>query len=258
MVAAQTPLGADRGQRRRRASAPSTSRTARRWTSGRRRPRAGFELHRDPEAARAVPRRHQRHQRPRASAARTGGDASAGANHTRSAAVFLTRRHAEAGAQAHLGDHRRPGRRAAHRPGHAAAVARAVDRGRRRSAASDGFSCAYRNTISWQTPTTPLPMENNPQVVFERLFGDGSTDAERRGAPRSRRAACSTPCSSEVVVAADGRCRPATAARVDQYLDDVREIERRIQRAAKRQARRLDAARRAGRRARRRSRSTSS
>ena len=40
-----------------------------------------------------------------------------------------------------------------------------------------GFSCAYTNTISWRTPTTPLPMENNPRVVFERLFGDsGSTD----------------------------------------------------------------------------------
>ena len=51
----------------------------------------------------------------------------------------------------------------------------------------DGLSCAYRNTISWQGPTSPLPMQNNPQVVFERLFGDGSTDAERQGAPRSSR-----------------------------------------------------------------------
>jgi hypothetical protein len=42
------------------------------------------------------------------------------------------------------------------------------------------LSCAYRNTISWQNDTTPLPMQNSPQVVFERLFGDGSTDAERK------------------------------------------------------------------------------
>ena len=42
-----------------------------------------------------------------------------------------------------------------------------------------GYSCTYMNTISWRTPTTPLPMEINPRVVFERLFGDGGTAAER-------------------------------------------------------------------------------
>ena len=42
-----------------------------------------------------------------------------------------------------------------------------------------GFSCAYMNTISWRTPTTPMPMEINPRVVFDRLFGDGATAAER-------------------------------------------------------------------------------
>src|SRR5262249_57860678 len=43
-----------------------------------------------------------------------------------------------------------------------------------------GFSGAYRNTIAWKSPTVPLPMENSPQIVFERLFGDGSTDAQRK------------------------------------------------------------------------------
>jgi len=42
-----------------------------------------------------------------------------------------------------------------------------------------GYGCAYLNTISWRTPTVPLPMESNPQVVFERLFGDGTTAAQR-------------------------------------------------------------------------------
>ena len=103
---------------------------------------------------------------------------SATANHNRSAATFLSGAHAEAGAARASGRHRRPVRRAADRPGHAAALARADDRGlepelRRR------LSCAYRDTISWQGPTSPLPMQNDPQVVFERLFGDGSTDAER-------------------------------------------------------------------------------
>src|SRR5256714_2768652 len=43
-----------------------------------------------------------------------------------------------------------------------------------------GFSCTYMNTISWRTPTTPLPMEINPRVVFDRMFGDGATTEERR------------------------------------------------------------------------------
>src|SRR6186713_625651 len=47
-------------------------------------------------------------------------------------------------------------------------------------ACSPGFSCAYMNTISWRTPTSPLPMETNPRTVFERLFGGGGTVAERQ------------------------------------------------------------------------------
>ena len=46
----------------------------------------------------------------------------------------------------------------------------------------NGYSCVYRNTISWRTPTTPLPMEVNPRVVFERLFGDGGTPGAAAGA----------------------------------------------------------------------------
>src|SRR5579863_9111600 len=45
---------------------------------------------------------------------------------------------------------------------------------------SPGFSCAYMNTISWRTPTTPLPMETNPRAAFERLFGESGTVRERR------------------------------------------------------------------------------
>ena len=44
----------------------------------------------------------------------------------------------------------------------------------------NGFACAYMNTLSWSTPTTPLPTEANPRVVFERMFGDGGTAAERQ------------------------------------------------------------------------------
>src|SRR5215467_7863626 len=53
------------------------------------------------------------------------------------------------------------------------------DPGANSSNCGEGYSCAYTNSISWTSPTQPLPMELNPQVVFERLFGDGSTDQER-------------------------------------------------------------------------------
>ncbi|HEY5666146.1 MAG TPA: DUF1552 domain-containing protein, partial [Gammaproteobacteria bacterium] len=88
------------------------------------------------------------------------------------------------------------------------------------------FTCAYRNTLSWQTPTLPLPMENNPQIVFERLFGDGSTDAERR---ERREQAKSLLDSLGEQVASLNRALPAAdRSRLSDYLDQVREVERRV------------------------------
>ena len=91
----------------------------------------------------------------------------------------------------------------------------------------DGLSCSYRDTISWQGPNSPLPMQNNPQVVFERLFGDGSTDTERK----ARRLQSLSLLDSVVGEAASlQRKLPASdRGRLDQYLTDVREIERRVQ-----------------------------
>ena len=59
------------------------------------------------------------------------------------------------------------------------------DPGANSSNCGEGYSCTYTNTISWASPTSPLPMELNPQVVFERMFGDGSTP-EQRNARRKR------------------------------------------------------------------------
>ena len=50
----------------------------------------------------------------------------------------------------------------------------------------NGYACVYMNTLSWSSPTTPLPTENNPRVVFERLFGDGGTSAQRLAQVRER------------------------------------------------------------------------
>jgi hypothetical protein len=92
--------------------------------------------------------------------------------------------------------------------------------------AGSGLSGAYRNTIAWRTATAPLPMENNPQVVFERLFGDGSTAEERS----ARRQQAQSLLDSVLEDAASlKRTLPAgDRLRVDRYLEDTREVERRI------------------------------
>ena len=94
---------------------------------------------------------------------------------------------------------------------------------------SGGHSCVYTNTISWRSKTTPLPMENNPRFVFERMFGDsGSTDPEVR---RARMRRDSSILDSVTQKAADlKRGVGATdQVRIDEYLDGVRDVERRIQ-----------------------------
>jgi hypothetical protein len=90
-----------------------------------------------------------------------------------------------------------------------------------------GFSCAYMNTISWRTPTTPLPMEINPRVVFDRLFGDGATVAERLERIEQERSILDAVTSD--VRRLEGKLGPTDRNRVAEYLDTVREIERRIQ-----------------------------
>ena len=54
-------------------------------------------------------------------------------------------------------------------------------------ACMSGYSCAYMNTLSWETPTKPLPMEINPRVVFERMFGWESTNDQRLARMRADR-----------------------------------------------------------------------
>jgi hypothetical protein len=94
-----------------------------------------------------------------------------------------------------------------------------------------GFSCAYMNTISWRTPTTPLPMEINPRVVFDRLFGDGATVEERLERIEQERSILDAVTSD--VRRLEGKLGPSDRNRVAEYLDTVREIERRIQLAEK-------------------------
>ena len=92
-----------------------------------------------------------------------------------------------------------------------------------------GYSCTYMNTISWQGPTTPLPMEINPRIVFERLFGGTGTLAERVDRLRTRRSLLDSVSESAARLRNDLGARDRT--RLGEYLDDIREIERRIERS---------------------------
>ena len=94
----------------------------------------------------------------------------------------------------------------------------------------EGLSCAYRNTISWQNEISPLPMQNNPQVVFEQLFGDGATP-EQRDARRGQSLSL-LDSVTEQIATLDRQLPAADRARLDNFLTDVREIERRIEQAA--------------------------
>jgi len=100
------------------------------------------------------------------------------------------------------------------------------DPGANSSNCGEGYSCTYTNTISWASPTSPLPMELNPQVVFERMFGDGST-AEQRTARRKRDQSILDSLTGSLK-RLQGEVSASDKARLDDYAQNVREIERRL------------------------------
>src|SRR5438552_3296606 len=156
------------------------------------------------------------------------GGGSATSNHTRSAAAFLSGAQAKSGPQAYLAI--TMDNLAAQRIGQYTPLP-SIEMGIEDPSLScgDGLSCAYRDTISWQGPTSPLPMQNNPQVVFERLFGDGSTDAERRARLQQFLGLLDSVLGE--VPSLQRKLPAGDRSRLDQYLNDVREIERRIEKA---------------------------
>jgi hypothetical protein len=155
----------------------------------------------------------------------TGEDTGGAENHVRAAAVFLTGAHPVKGNRAIVGQ--------------------SVDQVAAQYIGQDtplpsielsiepvglncdaNFTCAYRNTLSWKSDVLPLPMDNNPQVVFERLFGDGGSDAERH---ERRAQARSLLDSVREQVGSLSRTLPAAdRSRLSQYLEEVREVERRV------------------------------
>jgi hypothetical protein len=93
----------------------------------------------------------------------------------------------------------------------------------------NGYACVYQNNLSWSSPTTPLPAEAHPRIVFESLFGEGGTPEERQAALRKRASLLDS------IIGDMKRLKRGLGAndrsRVSDYLDSIREVERRIQKA---------------------------
>jgi len=92
-----------------------------------------------------------------------------------------------------------------------------------------GMSCVYETSLSWSSPTTPLPSEANPRVLFERLFGDGGSAADQLAALREDSSMIDF--VSEDIAHVQRKLGPGDRNKLSQYLDTVRELERRIQKA---------------------------
>jgi hypothetical protein len=165
-----------------------------------------------------------------------GVGSDAGADHARSAAVFLSGAHPEKGSvhagttidqvlAEHIGQD-------TPLPSIELAIEEvALNCG-------SGYGCAYFNTISWKTATLPLPMENSPQVVFERLFGDGTNSAQRLS--RKKQDGSILDSVTDKVARLQSKLDPSDRVRLTEYLDDIREIERRIEKATEQSANNVD------------------
>jgi hypothetical protein len=101
------------------------------------------------------------------------------------------------------------------------------------------YSCAYYNTICWRTPTTPLPMENNPRAVFERLFGDSESTSREERLARIQEKRSVLDFASRGVARLMRDVSSSDRVKVTQYLEAVRDVERRIQMAEEQSSRDL-------------------
>jgi hypothetical protein len=98
----------------------------------------------------------------------------------------------------------------------------------------EGYTCAYLNTLSWSSATTPLPMENDPRLVFERLFGEESSPEERAIRIRQDRSILDATTGSINRMAA--KVGAKDRLKIDQYLTSIREVETRLRRIEKQNA----------------------
>ena len=93
----------------------------------------------------------------------------------------------------------------------------------------NGYACVYQNNLSWSSPTTPLPAEAHPRIVFENLFGEEGGTADRRAALKKRASLLDS--LTDELKRLNKSLGPADRKRLDQYVEAVRDVERRIQQA---------------------------
>src|SRR4051794_12087516 len=93
----------------------------------------------------------------------------------------------------------------------------------------NGYACVYQNNLSWSSPTTPLPAEAHPRIVFENLFGEEGSAGERRAALKKRASLLDS--VVDELTRLQNSLGPGDRNRVSQYLESVRDVERRIQKA---------------------------
>jgi hypothetical protein len=166
----------------------------------------------------------------------SGVGSDAGADHARSAAVFLSGSHPEKGS-VHAGttlDQLLAAKIGQDTP--LPSVEMSIEEVGLNC--GSGYGCAYYNTISWRNPSLPLPMENSPQVIFERLFGDGSNSAQRLS--RKKQDSSILDSVTDKVARLQGKLDAGDRARLSEYLDDIREIERRIHKATEQSSNELN------------------
>jgi hypothetical protein len=157
----------------------------------------------------------------------------AGADHNRSSAAFLTCAHAKMTEGADIENATSMDQIYAQQFGQDTPIPSIQlcieDVGSLTGACGYGYSCVYANTISWSSPTTPLPMERDPRVVFERLFGDGATPEERLRRRQTNGSILDS--ILDKVRDLERDLGPSDRARLSDFTENVREIERRIQMA---------------------------
>jgi hypothetical protein len=105
------------------------------------------------------------------------------------------------------------------------------------SCSDSGYGCIYTQTLSWRNPNSPVPMDNNPRTVFERMFGEGTTAAERLAQMRRNRSILDS--IPEELARLQKRLSVSDRRRVDEYVYSIRDVERRIEKAEE-QSSRLD------------------
>ena len=157
----------------------------------------------------------------------SGADTSAAANHSSSSSVFLTGAKQDANPRPVLGESvDQMAAKAIGQDTPLPSLELSWEGGER--------SGPFINTISWQTATSPLPMESNPQVIFEKLFGDGVNEAERKARRQQSRSLLDS--VIDQVASMKNQLPGGDRGRLTAYLDDVREIERRIEKSEKQMA----------------------